>query len=244
MREWYNLEDHLFSSNATPVQDDLSGNILQQSDEENGGEVLLETDSENGAATASDSDGEGGILLETDSENESRPVDDPPTKKRKYTERKCQQLLFLNKPVCKHAHARLFGVSSNAMQKVRQGKAAYTMHENRLPEPKHKVLGTSLLRDSGNMKWPNVLSFFFLLYTSCAEILPTKLTMPKGQKFESYIDADQDFEERYTRSFMADLERHSGLDPVSWQVPFGQTEFCLICDCTLSDKSKLIFCCV
>ena len=123
------------------------------------------------------------------------------------------QLAFLDKPVCRYAHMQLYGVSGRAMQNVRDGRAAYTGSHDRVEEPKHQMLGVSLRRQAQHARWPNVLAFLFLVYTSAAEILPTKLVMPRGGKFESVASEDPDFEERYVKSFMMSLEKNYDLNP-------------------------------
>ena len=107
----------------------------------------------------------------------------------------------------------LYGVSGRALQNVRDGSAAYTGDHDRVREPKHEVLGVSLRRTVQSCRWPNVLAFFSLLYLSAAEILPTKLVMPRGGQFESVASEDPDFQERYVKSFMMSLEKNYDLNP-------------------------------
>ena len=188
---------------------------LLQTDSEGENDLLLETDSDEAEpGPASDQESVGEILYETDSDCAGEA---PLSKRRKYSERKrSEPLKFLDKQVCKHAHARLYGIGAGALQRLREGKSAFSMQQNRLEEPKHKVLGVSLVRDCSNRKWPNVWAFFWLLYMSCAEVMPTKFVMPRQGGFESHISSDPDFQERYTRAFMANLERYSGCEPAFW----------------------------
>lgn len=196
--------------------------ILHDTDSEGQetGQILCETDSDMEHQSSNllvESDTEG-VLKETDSEGDTALP--PPEKKRKYSNRvSSSPLTFLEKPVCRHAHLRLYGVGSSALQRLRAGEAAFSMHQNRLPEPKHSTLGVSLARRIDKQKWPNVLAFFWLLYMSVAEILPTRLTMPKSSNglLESYVEKDPDFEERYIRSFMSTLERNFEHNPVTWK---------------------------
>lgn len=86
--------------------------------------------------------------------------------------------------------------------------AGYTKREDRLAEPKHPTLGVSLRRKTTSYKWPDVLSFFWLLYISAAEILPTKMVMPSEifKTGSKSVVMEDDFEDRYVSSFMQNLE--------------------------------------
>lgn len=179
-------------------------------------EVLHATDSEcefdgNDQATLFQSDDEQ-VQVQSD---EDHPICQPPLKRRKYSNRSSSTLTFLGKHVCQNAHLRLYAIGSSALQRLRAGQPAYTMHDNRLEEPKHQTLGVSLARAVDKQKWPNVLAFFWMLYMSAAEILPTKLTMPNNSNglAESYVLSDPDFEERYIQAFMAKLERNYEHNP-------------------------------
>lgn len=183
---------------------------MLQTDSEH--EVLPETDSESEALHEADDEFDSEILLASDCEEVC--IEPPHSKKRKYSKRSTDHLLFLQKEVCKHAHARLYGVSARAIQSLREGAAPFTATgEARLKEPKHPNLGVSLARQPENQKWPNILMFFFLLYHSCAEILPTRLVMPRDGKFESHLSKDPDFQERCVGSFMKNLEKNSDINP-------------------------------
>ena len=81
------------------------------------------------------------------------------------------------------------------------------MHEKRVEEPKHDVLKVSMKRNSENMKWPQIVTFFWLLYISAAEVLPTKLAMPDSWQIET-AESDPDFSERFTAGFFQNLEKH------------------------------------
>ena len=171
-------------------------------------DLLLQTDSEPAASDRGHTSDEE-LLLETDSEG----CQEPPSKRRSYRQRDSTPLTFLGKQVCQYAHQRLYGIGAGAVQNLRHGKPGYTM-ENRLKEPKHPTLGTSLVRQSRKpCKWQNVLSFLWILCHSCAEILPVRFAMPTGThgRFESYLKADSDFEERHVRAYMANLERNYDL---------------------------------
>ena len=147
-----------------------------------------------------------------------KSVEEQPRKKRKYASRNKTTLKFLDKMVCTRGHQRLYGIGSHALQKLRGGQRAYTMHENRAIEPKHPQLAVSLGRSMGNCKWPHVLSFFWMLYMSVAEILPHKLAMPssKGQGLdEAFLAKDPDYQDRYTENFMRNIERNYEINPVT-----------------------------
>lgn len=214
LRKWYNLQDTSFEDEETKIDEDR---VLCQSDSDIDDSVLLQSDSDEAMSVClqSDSDKED-VMLQTSSDCEEA---EQSLKKRRYHARADQTatLKFLQKPVCKWAHLRLYGIGSSALQNLRDGRRAFTMNEGRLEEPKHPTLGVSLGRQSFNTKWPNILAFFAMLYISVAEIMPTKFVMPSaGMLAESFLDKDPDFEERYTRSFMASIEKNFDLTPVSW----------------------------
>ena len=110
---------------------------LLQTDSEGENDLLLETDSDEAEpGPASDQESVGEILYETDSDCAGEA---PLSKRRKYSERnRSEPLNFLDKQVCKHAHARLYGIGAGALQRLREGKSAFSMQQNRLEEPKHK----------------------------------------------------------------------------------------------------------
>ena len=208
MRQWYHVGSRL-DLDPFKASDDTD-EVLHATDSEE--ESLVQTDSEPPASDHGDASDEQ-ILLETDSEG----CPEPPLKRRAYRARDATPLTFLGKEVCQYAHQRLYGVGSGAVQNLRRGKAAFTM-ENWLKEPKHPTLGTSLVRQSRKpCKWQNVLAFLWIVYNSCAEILPVRFAMPKGTegRFESYLKDDVDFQERYVRAYMSNLERNYDLNLAS-----------------------------
>ena len=194
-------------------------------------DVLMETDSEPGEVLVqSESDQEQlvatpphEVLLETDSEGDHP---EPPCKKqRKYAKNRTADhgMTFLQQPVCRHAHMRLYSISSGALQNMRKGNRAFTMKSGRLQEPKHPTLQVSLVRSTASRKWPSIMSFFWLLWMSSAEILPIKFTMP-GHKDGSYVESsmskDPDFQERYVQNFLGCLEKNYDMNPAIWQIYF------------------------
>lgn len=219
LREWYHA--------TADVQDFALGEVVaneaellyESESEQNGcvGQVLVQSDSDQEPLMATPPDQNGDVLLATDSEPENG---EPPLKKqRRYSERRSKDhgLCFLRKPVCRWAHMRLYSIGSGALQNLRKGNKAFTMHSGRLREPHHPSLGVSLVRNPVNKKWPSILSFFWLLWTSCAEILPIKFTMPgnDGLSAEIHMKKDPDFQERYVQNFLACLERNYDMNPAT-----------------------------
>ena len=90
------------------------------------------------------------------------------------------------------------------------------MNEYRLEHPKHPQLGYSM-RTSGKNQWPQIVSFFWLLYVSAAEVLPDKFVMPAQHCLEEQ-EEDEDFQERYCNSFLQDLDSQFQL-PRSFRGP-------------------------
>ena len=219
MRKWYNIDgDETTFDDGSAQSHSFSAPILLQ-DSESEGDILYQSDSndsdDGGEVKADDGDDDVGMILQTSSEESE--IEEPHAKKRKYHSRssKAVSLTFLRQPVCKRAHMQLYGIGSTPLQNLRAGRPAYTMHENRMLEPKHATLGVSLSRNSINAKWPSVLSFFWVLYISVAEIMPTKFVMPAGTFSESFMSKDPDFQERYTRAFMNSVEKNFDLSPAS-----------------------------
>lgn len=197
LRKWYNI----------PVLD-LEGNpseldtILQQSsDNEDAAAILEQSDSDHASPDLASSD-EAGVLVQSEDE---AAEDTQPAKRRKYAARTSRDFTFLGKSVCSRAHQILYRISSRALQNIRQGMPAYTMNEKRVQEPKHDLLKVSMSRNPSNMQWPHIVSFFWLLYISAAEILPTKFTMPS---WDSHVESDPDYCERFTSGFLQNLEKH------------------------------------
>ena len=177
------------------------GEILFCSDDEP--EVLCETSD---SMPEGDEDRSGGIspqdiLCQTSSDDAEQPP-----KRRRYAQRRSQSSLqILGRAVCVQAHKRLYGIGSAALQQLRRQRPAYTMHgQNRVSEAKHPTLGFSMQRNTEGYKWPHILGFFWLLYISAAEILPTRLVMP-DELFRGKSVQDDD-EERYINGFMRSLD--------------------------------------
>ena len=248
MRDWYNLS----TSDAAPAVD-LDGRrppdevLMIASDEEPSGSVRASASScsmvasgglENDLFLASDdeahecqllcaSSDDEGVLVET---SESEVARQPPKKKRKYAARKVgANLSFLGLSVCQAAHKRLYGISSSVLQNIRAGRPSYTMHDSRVKHPTHPTLGYSM-RCSKESKWQSILGFFWLLYISAAEIMPTQFAMPIDM--EQGAKKDADFQDRYVNHFLNHLEEHfqlerpESLGPGSFKGPQRFLEHC------------------
>ena len=203
MRKWYNIPVADLSTQTGPKLDTV---LYQSSDDDDtvGREILDQSDSESCGSKVSDPDDSGGVLLQSSDEDR----EEPEIKRRKYATRtSTTQFTFLGRHVCSRAHQRLYGIGSVALQNIRQNLPAYTMHERRLSEPKHDVLKVSMKRKSEHMQWPHIVSFFWLLYISAAEVLPTKFVMPDSWQTQM-LERDPDFSERFTCGFLQNLEKH------------------------------------
>lgn len=211
LRQWYNLGVEQPQQKRCKL--DTEKDVLYGTDSENGAqhqgsdsdqEVLLASDISDCGGSVS-----GQILVATPSPHSDCGESDNRTKKRSYAKRSSDGLNFLGKSVCVRAHQRLYAVGSAALQKLRRGESAYTK-DDRTAEPKHPVLKVSLARRTSRYKWPNILSFFWTLYMSVAEIMPTRLVMPNGKEaahlVETFAEADPDFQERYASNFLRNLE--------------------------------------
>ena len=200
MRKWYNIPAP--DLNDGGEQPNLNLVLHQSSDEDNHGDGILEQSSDSGPEDYQEISEDGVLLQSSDGEVE----DVQPRKKRKY-EKRSGKFTFLQQVVCARAHQKLYGIGSIALQNLRNNVPAYTMHEKRVEEPKHDVLKVSMKRNSENMKWPQIVTFFWLLYISAAEVLPTKLAMPDSWQIET-AESDPDFSERFTAGFFQNLEKH------------------------------------
>ena len=159
---------------------------------------------EEGVLLASDCSSGGSTLHATDDEKFQ------PKGRRSYSTRQSgDDLQFLGMPVCARACARLLGVGQTTLQKLRQGEEVYTMKNRRRP-PKHPTFGFSLQGETG-MKWIHVVMYFYFLYHSSAEFMPTDFTNPfkkdmKGITSETPFPGDDGKagdNEKILRSFKA-----------------------------------------
>ena len=191
-----NLSKHAFStcsksesssaSTSFPVADGCDSDILLGSDEE----LLLESD-----------DDVPELLLETDSEDEADGAG-AGGKPRTYANRRSEAATFLGKPVCMHAYQRLLGVGSSTIEKIRNGEDAFTM-KSQAKAPKHPMFGFSLDKLG---KWVAIVLFFWMLYHSCAETLPTTFNMPRAKSEAPFMSPDdEDYSFRVVNKFMMGL---------------------------------------
>ena len=225
LQQWYHLDGQSdeFDSKAAP----LSTVLLESDSDRSDRDILVQSDSDRedmqAILPASDDDE---ILLATQSDDGQN---DPPTKRRRYTTNRTvdHKLSFLQQPVCRYAHMRLYAIGSGALQNMRKGNPAFTMESGRLQEPKHPSIGVSLVRSSVNQKWPSIMAFFWLLWISCAEILPIQFTMPgqDGGKYKEHVmSEDPDFQERYVQNFLACIEKNYDVNPAT-QLKFISNHF-------------------
>lgn len=223
MQQWYHVDGQAddFDSAAAPLSTVLLETDSDRSDSDRGILVQSDSDMENMAAILPASDDDE-ILIATDSDDGE---EDPPKKRRRYSTNRSvdHKLSFLHQPVCRYAHMRLYAIGSGALQNMRKGNPAFTMESGRLQEPKHPSIGVSLVRSSVNQKWPSIMSFFWLLWISCAEILPIQFTMPgqDGGKYkENPMSEDPDFQERYVQNFLACIEKNYDVNPATQLVSY------------------------
>ena len=114
----------------------------------------------------------------------------PATPKRRYRPRtastKTRSRTFAGKPVCEKGLCALLGISSKTLQLARDGGR---QDLRRLTKPKHP-LGFAMVARK-NLRWQEVLSFFWLLYQSEAEGLPNRLTVI-AESTDAHMDSDVD----------------------------------------------------
>jgi hypothetical protein len=190
-------------SNTAPLDDD----VLEATDDDSDGETLLCTDDEQMFA----SDEDNSVFHATDSE----PEQESANQKREYNSRQYKKAVFLGKTVCKRGYARLLGVGTSSIQKVRVGEAAFT-NKIRAPKPKHPTFGFAL-NGSVQMKWMKVVMFLWYVYHSSAEVMPTHFHMPRGRPDSSvetpFVEPNgDDFALRHVNQFLQTLHTYSN-DP-------------------------------
>ena len=143
------------------VADD-DGEIFEESTSQasDGSRLFFASDDE---ARLEDLEGEN-IFYASDAEEEQHE----PKKKRP---RKTDQASFLGKPVCRRALASLVGLGGSTLEKLRHGEPAFT-NNRRKPLAKHPTFGFAL-RGETNQVWEQIVMFFFHLYHTAAEVMPT-----------------------------------------------------------------------
>lgn len=108
------------------------------------------------------------------------------------------------------------------------------MHHNRVPQARHPTLGMSL-RSSSQSKWHHILTFFWMLYVSTAEVLPNKFVMP-AEDLTGRSNVDPDYDERYVQSFLRNIDQQFQLPnieqigPGTFAGPRRYIEHCLPSD--------------
>lgn len=158
-------------------------------------ELLYESSSNDGdpdvfyASDADCRDHESEMFYSSDEEG---PLPAEPSQKRaRYNPRRQDPVLFLGKPVCRRALSSLIAIGGSTLQKLRAGESAYT-NNVRKPLQKHPQFGFSLRGDTG-MVWEEIVMFFFHLYHSAAEVMPTNWHSIKeagSQAFETPFPED------------------------------------------------------
>ena len=179
------------------------GSLLESSFGSEGDASLLGSGSE-GDANLSECGSDSGDLLSSLSQDEHPPA---ATAKRNYKQRTTETLHFGGKRVCQRAFGGLLGVGGSTLNKIRKGQPAYDGQPRR---PKHPIYGFSMDRPG---KWVAVVMFFWYLYHTACETLPTTFTMPSKDSVNSNLE-DDDFQLRYVNRFMNNLNTYAS-DPDS-----------------------------
>lgn len=122
------------------------------------------------------------------SSSDGEPVAEPVNKRARYNCRKSDDAVFLGQPVCRSALARLLGVGSSTLQKVRRGESAFT-NNCRAKMAKHPTFGFALRGESGQV-WEQIIMFLWFVYQSAAEIMPTNWSTIRGQYAETPFPED------------------------------------------------------
>ena len=153
--------------------------------------------------------GDEDLLLASDSEPENELLyasDDEPCQSsreatRSYAPNRQDSFRFLGKPVCRRAYERLLGVGGTTIRRIKDGEDAYT-NKSRMKQPKHPTFGFTLDRPG---KWMGILFYFFYLYHSAAEHLPTTFHMPRQDQELGASTTDPDQAHRMVNKFMQKL---------------------------------------
>jgi hypothetical protein len=156
--------------------------------------------------------------LETDDEMHVATDEEEIYEKTSRTRRPKRSMEFLGMKVCQYAFQGLLGIGGSTLNRLRKDESAFT--QSRRPEkPKHPVFGFCL---DGQRKWVGVLMFLWLTWNSCAETLPTALSMPRAQN-EAPDSKDSDFSLRYISSYLNNLRKHD-YDPTDLHAGPGTFE--------------------
>lgn len=140
------------------------------------------------AATEDGSDDAGEVIMASElsasgddsvmyASSECEPAQPPAAKarlrrypKRRSSATKRRSCVVAEKPVCQHACARLLGIGTSRVERVRKGERSL----RGTAQPKHPTLGFSLLQKHF-LVWPSVVLFLWMTYHTCAEGLPDQL---------------------------------------------------------------------
>lgn len=137
------------------------------------GEIFLASDEECGRASDDSSPHEEGVFYSSDDEQ-------PPAPKRaRYNPRRTDVATVLGKRVCRRALSMLMGIGGSTLQRLRDGADVFT-NQVRKPLPKHPTLGFTL-RGETEKVWEHILMFFYHIYHSVAEVMPTHWHMVKEE---------------------------------------------------------------
>ena len=97
--------------------------------------------------------------------------DERARKRARHAPRQWDSAKFLEKEVCGRALAALLGIGGSTFERIRRGEAACT-NDARKPLQKHPTFGFSLRGDTGKV-WEEIVMFFYHIYHTSAEVMPT-----------------------------------------------------------------------
>lgn len=171
MAEAFNCADAY--SWSGPGEIELQSDILYESGSGEGSPFYA-TDEEPDTEPANDDSSDEEILYSSDDSGRVRP----PQKRARYNTRRSERARFLGQPVCCRALLGLLGVGGSTLQKLRHGEAVFT-NKCRRPLPKHPTFGFTLRADVVQV-WEHIVMYFYHVYHSSAEVMPTNWYMVKS----------------------------------------------------------------
>ena len=149
---------------------------------------------------------EGSVHWESDCEDDLVATE-PASKRRCYATRNSTPAEFLGLPVCRLALAKLLGVGSSTLAKIRHGQPAFT-NKCRPAVPKHPMFGFSLR--GVDVLWHQIIMYLWTIYHQLAECMPTGFKMPCAKSGETAFPdsdaADADEEMRLVNAFSISLQ--------------------------------------
>lgn len=161
-------QTHTFACSEQAV-DDVDSSVFCESESEGPqSETLRATDDELDDDKKDNADGE--VFFSSSDESEAYP-EQPAQKRQRYNQRSNESAKFLGKPVCRRALAALLGIGGSTLQRLRGGESAYTQNA-RKPLAKHPTFGFAIRGETGKV-WEQIVMFFYFLYHSAAEVMPT-----------------------------------------------------------------------